>query len=207
MSFAQKWILLARILRPQGRKGEVLADLFTDFAERFSSRPDVWLAPAGFAETQDSGGAAETHEPQAAKVIAHWLPTGRNAGRIVLQFSGVDSISTAEQLSGKEVLIPSEARMPLEEGAVYISDLMGCTVYDNGTAIGVVEDVEFATTADGTRRLEDAAPLLAVRTSNDREVLIPFAKQYLLEVNIEARSVRMTLPEGLTQVNGADAVH
>ena len=201
MAAALKWTLLARILRPQGRKGEVLADLFTDFAERFASRPDVWLAPAGFTETD----ASDVHEPQAAKVIAHWLPVGRNSGRIVLKFSGVDSISAAEQLSGREVVVPFEARMPLEDGSVYISDLMGCTVYDNGAAIGVVDDVQFATTADGARRLEDAAPLLVVQSPDGREVLAPFAKEYLVEVNMEARSIRMVLPEGLTQVNSIDA--
>ena len=95
--------------------------------------------------------------------------------------------------------------MPLDDGSVYISDLMGCTVYDNGAAIGVVDDVQFATTADGTRRLDDAAPLLVVQTPDKHEVLVPFAKEYLVEVNTEARSIRMELPEGLTQVNSGDA--
>ena len=205
MPSVQKWTLLARILRPQGRKGEVLADLFTDFAERFASRPDVWLAPPGFIEAQEAEEPRAAHEPQAAKIAAQWLPVGRNAGRIVLQFSGVDSISAAERLSGREVVVPFEARMPLEDGSVYISDLMGCTVYDNGAAIGVVDDVQFATTADGTRRLDDAAPLLVVQAPDKHEVLVPFAKEYLVEVNTEARSIRMELPEGLTQVNSGDA--
>jgi 16S rRNA processing protein RimM len=205
MPSASKWTLLARILRPQGRKGEVLADLFTDFPERFAARPEVWLAPAGFIDGHEDGAAAAAQEPQPSKVIAHWLPVGRNAGRIVLQFAGVDSISAAEQLAGKEVVVPSEARMPLEDGAVYISDLVGCTVYDAAEAIGIVNDVQFATSADGTRRLDDAAPLLVVQTSGDDEVLVPFANEYLLEVNTDTRTIRMALPEGLTQVNSTEA--
>jgi 16S rRNA processing protein RimM len=200
MSSAAQWTLLARILRPQGRKGEVLADLFTDFPERFASRGSVWLASGGFAES-----TVERHEPEPAEVIAHWLPVGRNAGRIVLQFAGIDSISAAEQLAGKEVVVPAEARMPLEPGAAYISDLIGCTVYDGGEAVGTVEDVQFATTPDGTRRLEDAAPLLVVQAPDQSEILIPFVNEYLVELDSAGKAIRMALPEGLTKVNEPDA--
>jgi 16S rRNA processing protein RimM len=178
----------------------VLADLFTDFPERFASRPAVWLASGRFAEAETT----ERHEPEPAEVVAHWLPVGRNAGRIVLQFAGVDSISAAEQLAGKEVVVPAEARMPLESGAAYISDLIGCTVYDGGEAVGTVEDVQFATTPDGTRRLEDAAPLLVVQAPDQGEILIPFANEYLVELDSAGKSIRMTLPEGLTKVNAPD---
>ena len=205
MHAAPKWTLLARILRPQGRKGEVLADLFTDFPERFASQPDVWLAPPGFVDAQETRAAETGQEPQTSKVLAHWLPVGRNAGRVVLQFAGVESISAAELLTGKEVVVPSDARMPLEDGSVYISDLVGCTVYDKDEAIGTVDDVQFATTADGSRRLDDAAPLLVVRARGDREVLVPFASKYLLRVDTQARSIRMALPEGLVQINNDDS--
>jgi 16S rRNA processing protein RimM len=204
MPSAPKWTLLARILRPQGRKGEVLADLFTDFPERFAARPEVWLASSGFIDANPDGAAAAAQEPRPSKVIAHWLPVGRNAGRIVLHLSGIDSISAAEQLAGTDVVVPSEERMPLEDGAVYISDLVGCTLYDNGIAVGTVEDVQFATTADGTRRLDDAAPLLVVQGDNG-EVLVPFVNEYLVELNTEARFIRMELPEGLARVNSAEA--
>lgn len=197
------WTLLARILRPQGRKGEVLAELFTDFPDRFATRPDIWLAPNGF--TEHSGKAGTNADPQPAKVTDYWLPVGRNAGRIVLQLAGTDSISAAEQLAGKELVIPSELRMPLENGAVYISDLVGCTVYDADEVIGTVEDVQFATTPDGTRRLEDAAPLLVIQSPARAELLIPFVNNYLRQVDTENRVIRMELPPGLTQVNGADA--
>jgi 16S rRNA processing protein RimM len=204
MQPALKWTLLARILGPQGRKGEVLADLFTDFPERFASRPDVWLAPAGFIDALETGADRGPEEPQASKVIAHWLPVGRNAGRIVLHFAGVDSISAAELLTRKEVVVPLEARMPLEGGAVYISDLVGCAVYDDGELVGTVSDVQFATTADGTRRLDDAAPLLVLQSPGGHEILVPFVNEYLSQVDTEARSIEMRLPEGLTQVNRAD---
>ena len=198
MASDASWVLLAHILRPQGRKGEVLADLFTDFPERFTEHPQVWLAPSGFAED-----ASASATPQPSEVTAHWLPTGRNAGRIVLHLAGITSINEAEALAGKEVVVPASERTPLEPGAVYISDILGATVFDHDTPIGTVQDMEFPTTPDGLRRLEDAAPLLSVLSPSGDEILIPFASSYIVEVDLPNRAVRMNLPEGLTDINRA----
>src|SRR5438105_6530054 len=178
MASSTEWVLLARILRPQGRKGELLADLFTDFPDRFTDHPGVWLAPNGF--TEGSAGPASV-TPVQSQVKAHWLPVGRNAGRIVLHLAGIESISDAENLNGQEVVVPVSERLPLEADAAYVSDLIGCTVYDGETALGVVEDVQFPTTSDGSR-LEDAAPLLVLASQNGGEVLIPFAKAFLVGI-------------------------
>jgi 16S rRNA processing protein RimM len=194
-----QWVVLARILRPQGRKGEVLAELLTDFPERFASHPRVWIAPQGFA---DSAIAAPELARQ-IEVASHWLPVGRNAGRIVLGFAGVESIEQAENLASEEVVVPVRERVPLEAGAAYISDLIGCSVYDRDSLVGVVEDVQFPTTPDGTRRLEEAAALLAVISAEGDEVLVPFASAFVVEIDTAAKAIRMALPEGLVQVNRA----
>jgi 16S rRNA processing protein RimM len=200
MESPSQWIVLAHILRPQGRRGEVLADLFTDFPERFGQHPQVWLAAQGFAEKAAAGSIAGP-PAESAEVASHWLPVGRNAGRIVLHFAAVDSIEQAERLIGKDVLVPLADRMQLSPGAAYISDLIGCTVYDRGRALGVVDSVEFPTTPDGLRRLEDAAPLLSVASPDGSEILIPFATEFLLELDVAAKSIRMALPEGLAEIN------
>lgn len=187
------WIVLAHLLRPQGRKGEMLAELFTDFPERFEESTRVFLAPSGF--------EGEEYEARPAEVVAFWLPVGKNQGRIVLQFAGVETISDAEAIAGLEVLVPREERLPLEDDSVYISELIGCTVYDGATAIGVVEDVQFTMTADGARRLTDAAPLLAVEALAGNEILIPFVKAFLVRVNTESKQIEMKLPEGLLEIN------
>lgn len=187
------WIVLAHLLRPQGRKGELLADLFTDFPERFENQRRVFLAAPGF--------KGEAGDARPAEVVAFWLPVGKNEGRVVLQFAGIDSISDAESIAGKDVLIPREERLPLDDESVYISELVGCTVYDGSQLVGVVEDVQFAMTADGGRRIEDAAPLLAVRSPEGDEVLIPFAKAFLVSMNTAAKRIDMTLPAGLVEVN------
>lgn len=199
METTSQWIVLAHILRPQGRKGELLADLFTDFPERFAEHPQVWLAPQGFADQAGDAPSRASAEP--AEVTSHWLPLGRNAGRIVLHFAGVDTIEQAEKLAGKEVLVPLTERLPLDPGASYISDLVGCTIYDRGAALGVVDSVEFPTTPDGTRRLEEAAPLLAITSPEGDEILVPFANAFLLDLNVATKTIRMALPEGLAEIN------
>ena len=187
------WIVLAHLLRPQGRKGEVLAELFTDFPERFEEQRRVFLAAPGFEGRQA--------EVRPVDVVAFWLPVGKNEGRVVLQFAGIDTISDAESIAGKDVLVPSEERLPLDDESVYISELIGCTVLDGLLAVGVVEDVQFAMTADGARRLDEAAPLLVVRSLEGDEILLPFAKAFLVRVDTEAKRIDMTLPEGLIDVN------
>lgn len=192
------WIALAHLLRPQGRKGELLAELFTDFPERFEERKQVFLAPPGF--------EGEAAQARAADVVAFWLPVGKNEGRIVLQFAGIESISDAEKLAGLEVIVADEERMPLDDESIYISELIGCAVYDSSTAVGVVADVHFPATADGTRRLDEAAPLLEVTSTDGEEILIPFAKAFVVSIDTEAKRIDMALPKGLVDVNRSTRV-
>lgn len=197
-----QWVVLAHLLRPQGRKGEILAELLTDFPEDFRDRERVFLAPPDFAGPEAQARLVE--------IARFWLPVGRNQGRIVLHIKGVDSITAAEALSGLEIVAPSSERHLLEEDATYISDLIGCVVFDlalpsQPVEIGVVVDVHFATTPDGSRRLRDAAPLLAVESPQGDEVLIPFAKAFLLSLDPEHKRIEMSLPLGLVEINRASA--
>jgi 16S rRNA processing protein RimM len=190
------WLTVAHLLRPQGRKGELLAELLTDFPERFETHKRVYLASPGF-----TGTAAEA---RSAEVAHFWLPVGRNEGRIVIHLSGSDSIESAEKLMGLDVLIPESERLELDDDANYVSDLIGCTVYDQASgedvAIGTVSDVQFATTPDGARRLEEAAPLLELEGLEGEEILIPFAEHFLLSVDVAAKKILMRLPDGLLEI-------
>lgn len=193
---ATQWIVLAHLLRPQGRKGELLAELLTDFPERFEGEKRVFLAPPNFAD--------DGTQVRAAEVVSFWLPVGKNEGRIVLQFAGVDSISAAEGIAGLDVVVPYSERLPLDDESEYISDLIGCTVYDGPIAVGVIDDVQFPSSPDGARKLAEAAPLLVVLSPEGDEILIPFAKAFLVGVNVKQKRVDMTLPEGLVEVNRAN---
>jgi len=192
---ASSWIVLAHLLRPQGRKGELLAELLTDFPERFEEQRRVFLAAPNF--------AGKEAEARAAEVVSFWLPVGKNEGRIVLQFAGIDSITTAEGLAGLDVIVPYEERVPLDEESEYISDLIGCMVYDGSIAVGLINDVQFPATPDGGRKLAEAAPLLVVLSADGDEILIPFAKAFLVGVKVKEKRVDMVLPEGLVEVNRA----
>ncbi len=116
----------------------------------------------------------------------------RHKGLLIFKFGGVDSISDAELLIGSELQVPSSQRSPLEEGWTYVSDLVGCTVLDQGREIGKLEDVHFGA---------GEAPLLIVRDRAKRLVEIPFAAAYLDSANVAAKQIHMHLPEGLLEVN------
>lgn len=185
---AESWVWLARIRRPQGRKGEVLAEILTDFPEKFAERRSLWL----LSPTSPSA------PPRPVSLTAHWI----HKGAIVLHFAGIDSISDAETLTGLIVAIPSGQRAPLGDSEFYIADLVGCTLIDvappQPATIGVIEDVD---------RAAGPVPLLIVRSTHSGEVLIPFAKAYLRRVDLAARLIQMALPDGLTTLNTPDAPH
>ena len=109
---AGEFITIARVLGPQGRRGEVMAELHTDFPERFEERRQLsGLAPDG--------------SRRELQLEEHWF----HKGGVVLKFAGVDSISDAEQLKGWEVQVPREQRTELEPGATYVSEIVGCDVW------------------------------------------------------------------------------
>ncbi len=190
---ATAWTVLAHLLRPQGRKGEILAELLTDFPALFGERDQLYLAAAGF-----DGPPADA---RAVQVIGHWLPVGRNQGRVVLHLAGIDSIEQAETLSHLEVIVPDEARVELAEDEEYIDDLVECQVFDGATLVGTVTGVEFPTTADGTRRLAEAAPRLTVTAPNGDEVLIPYVQSFLITLSVDQKRIDMQLPAGLLELN------
>jgi 16S rRNA processing protein RimM len=183
---AGEWVWLARCRHPQGRKGEVFADLLTHFPEKFEQRRKLWLLAEGA-----SKGASVP--PREAELTNHWL----HKGGIVLHFAGVDSITAAEGLKGLVVAIPLAERATLDRDEVYIGDLIGCRLVDVGgpepVVVGEIEDVD-----------QTAGPvaLLVVRGAAG-EVLVPFARSYLRRVDLEGKRVEMALPEGLAELNAA----
>ena len=203
----ENWVWLARIRRPQGRKGEVLAEILTDFPHKFAERRRLWLLPAASVGASASVGApglsqlgtGETKptdsQARTVELTNHWL---HKAG-IVLHFAGVDSISAAEELKGMVVAVPQTERAPLAEDETYIGDLIGCVLVDvagaEAVTVGEIEDVD---------RSGGAAPLLVLRGARG-EVLIPFAKSYLRRVDLEGKRVEMALPEGLVDLNAPGA--
>jgi 16S rRNA processing protein RimM len=184
----EQWVTLARIVRPQGRRGELLSDLFTDFPEQFTEQPRVSLLTPAAARIP-------------ATVESHWMPTGRSAGRIVLKFAGTDSITDAEKLAGYQVQIPAEQRLKLDDETHYVEDLIGCTLVDGENEIGIIEDLHFPLDSEG-RRLQDAASIFVVKRPNGDELLIPFANAFVRNIDTAAKRIEMNLPGGLLEMNG-----
>ncbi len=193
----QRWVLVARILRPRGNKGEVAAELLTDFPERLTRLREVFVGHV------ESG-------PRLHAVKSCWL-SQNHRGQAVFHFEGVQSISDAEKLRGLEVFLPFEERVVLLAGQYFISDLVGCSVFENAkipsalasspcsvaeapALLGTVRDVQF--TGEGV----SGTPLIVVDTSQG-ELLVPLAEDICTRIDTAARRIDVTLPEGLGNLN------
>jgi 16S rRNA processing protein RimM len=168
------FITLARIVKTQGRHGEVAAEVHSDVPNRFAPGMKLFAL----------GGADARRELEIEDLWPHkeWL---------VFKFAGIDSISAAEEFVGAELQVPRSQRAQLETGWTYVSDLAGCTLFDQGHEIGCIEDVQFGA---------GEAPLLIVR-GGSKSFEIPFAEAYLESLNLARREVRMNLPAGMLELN------
>lgn len=176
-----QFVTVARLLRPQGRRGEVAAEILTDFPERLAKLSSVYLTDGRSA-------------PRAVNLRGCWISQSRG-GQAIFHFEGADSISDAEKLVGLEVQIPFAARMPLPGGSYYVTDLIGCEVRDvQGRAVGRVRDVQ--STGESTA----GTPLLVI-DAPEGELLIPLALEICVRVDVNARSIEVNLPEGLRELN------
>lgn len=187
----QHWIAVARLMRPQGRRGELLAEPLTDLAEVFASG-------RAFRMTSSS---ANVGSAPSVTLEDSWRPQGRNAGRLVLKLIGINSISEAEALQGKELFLP-EADLPALEADTYlVRDLIGCSLYNADQLLGHISDLQFPIGPDGHTRVADAADLLVVDPPNappgTEPTLVPFVKAWLTSVDLDTRRITMNLPDGL----------
>jgi 16S rRNA processing protein RimM len=171
-----EFITLARVLKTQGRCGEVGAEVHSDVPGRFAAGMKLLVLP----KSQDSRRELEVEDLWPHK------------GLLVLKFCGVDSMSEAELLIGSELQVPAAERADLKPGWNYVSDLIGCTVLDRAREIGRIEEVQFGA---------GEAPLLIVANGAGKKFEVPFAQAYLEGVDIAQRQVRMNLPEGILEVN------
>ncbi len=101
-------------------------------------------------------------------------------------------MDAAKTLRGIEIQIPIEERARLGAGNYYVSDLVGCEVWERGaaSALGLVRDVEFP----------GGVPLLAIETA-EGEVLVPLATEFCLQINVKTKRIEVALPEGLRDLN------
>lgn len=175
------YVTLARILRPQGRRGEVAAEILTDFTERLKTLP-----------------AAELWDGQSqrrpVKIRTCWV-TVAHEPQAVFHFEGCDSISDAERLVGLEIQVPIADRVPLGRGRYYITDLIGCELRDReGNLLGKVAEVQpVGEEISGT-------PVLVADTPAG-ELLIPLAEEICTNIDVAGKRIEVSLPDGLRELN------
>lgn len=195
-----RWLQIARVLKPRGNKGEVAAELLSDFSARFSALSHIYLAK-------------ESGTPYRVAVERFWMDQN-HPGQGVFHFEGSHTISDAEKFRGLDVLLPIEERVALPAGQYFVTDLIGCTVFEIATGESKLAspacDAEIAPRVIGTVRDvffpgESVAgtPLLQVLTPSG-ELLIPLAEDICKRIDVGSRRIDVILPEGLQGVNAPD---
>ena len=196
----REWVLVARIVRPRGNKGEVLAELFTDHASRLANFQNLFVRKGQEA-------------PRSMGLQNFWVDRNHPEHGI-FHFAGCPSIDAAEKLRGLDVLIPVADRVELPAGNYFVSDLIGCTVFEIPSeqtklsspvcameeaprVLGAVTDVFFP--GEGTA----GTPLLQVETPAG-ELLVPLAVDICRSIDVAARRIDVTLPEGLSDLNAGE---
>lgn len=170
-SGADDLVVIARAVRTHGLKGEIVAELLTDFPERFEDLDELILvSPAG--------------ERKLGQLEAHWF----QKDRVVLKLAGYDDVDRAKELVGYDFAVPEADRVPLEEDEFYDWELEGCTVRAGDGNIGEVRSV---------MRTGGAAPVLVVADDSGTERLVPLAAEIVVSIDKATRVILIDPPEGL----------
>lgn len=168
-------VAIAKALKTRGLRGELVAEILTDFPERFEKTKVVFaLKP----------------DVQAIKLnlASFWF----QKNRIILKFEDVDSIEAAEKLINCEICIPESEAVELETDEFFDWELEGCAVESiDGKALGKVREI---------MRTGGTEVLVVTNADNDKkDFLIPFATAICVQVDVENKLIQVDLPEGLLE--------
>jgi len=171
---SEEFISVARIARTRGLRGELVADLLTDFPERFEGLESLLaVRPTG--------------EREQLRLEEHWF----QGHRIILKFVGYDSIEAAKALVGSELVVPESERIELPQGQFYFWELAKCQVENPaGERLGQVREV----------MRTGGVEMLVVENQAGREWLIPMAEDICVEIDVENKLIRIDPPEGLLEL-------
>ncbi len=161
---------IARIVKKRGVRGEVAAELLTDFPERFSSLDEVRIF----------NGEKEYWE----EIENHWF----HKNRVILKFRGRDCPEEVEELIGGDVQVSEDQRVSLPQDSYYHSDLIGCKVLENEEVLGGVTGI-LETGAAGCN--------LVVTRDDGGEFMVPLVREFVLKVDVGKKVIQVNLPSGL----------
>lgn len=167
-------IIVARAVRTRGLKGELVADVLTDFPTRFESVKHLFgVAPGG--------------ERKQLELENYWFQNDR----MVLKFSGYDSVDSAKSLVGYEFGLPEAERVELPEDEYYDWELEGCLVADkSGAVIGTVREI----------LRTGGVELLVIENEQRHEYLIPMVAPIVTEIDVTRKKILVDPPEGLLEL-------
>lgn len=163
-------VVIARAVKPRGLKGEIVAELLTDFPERFENLEElVLVAPDG--------------DRKKNRLEGYWFQNDR----VILKLAGCDDVETAKELTGSEFAVPESERVPLDEDQYYDWELEGCAVRVGNEAIGTVQSI---IKTGGTE-------ILKIVDESGRERLVPLADSIVVEINTAEKLIVVDPPDGL----------
>ena len=166
-------IVIARAVRTHGLKGEVVAELLTDFPERFEGLHElVVVSPSG--------------ERKLGQLEDYWF----QKNRVVLKLADYDDVDKAKELVGFDFAVPESERVPLDEDEYYDWELEGCTVKVGNESIGEVRSV----------MRTGGAEILVVKDQAGKEQLVPLATPIVVAVDVAAKTIVIDPPEGLLEL-------
>jgi len=167
-------VAVGRIVRPQGRRGEVRLESLTDDPDRLTELSECYLVPPPNGERRS-------------------VETVRFQGGVpVVKLADVESIDVAETLVGRFVSVPRAAVRPLPPDRFYHFDLVGCAVWTpEGTQLGTLADVVPGTGHD-----------FWILRAGARECMIPAVSAIVERVDLVGRVVVIRPPDGLLELEG-----
>ena len=167
-------IVVAHIVKVRGLRGEVVADLLTDFPDRFENLKSLTGIPAEGSQ-------------RSLQIEEHWF----HLNRLVLKFAGFDSIDEARQLVGYDLAIPADERIELPQDSFYEWELIGSRVETiGGETVGEVERIIRT----------GGVEMLKVVDESGRDRLIPMAADIVVEIDKDKKLIRIDPQEGLLEL-------
>jgi 16S rRNA processing protein RimM len=167
------WLTLATVLKPRGNKGELIVDLHTSGIERLGEVQQV------------SCFESASTPPKILEIEEAWM----HQEKAVVKFAGIDSIDAANTLRGIDLCIPLAARRQPKAGEVFLSDLIGCQIFDSKESLlGTVQDI-----------FEEGSQVWLQLDTN--EALVPYVPAFFPHMDLPNKRLVADLPEGLLEVN------
>ncbi len=167
-------VFVARAVKVRGLKGEIVAELLTDFPERFANIKElIALSPSG--------------DQTVVKISDYWF----QKDRIVLSFDGIDDVDAAKTLVGYKFAVPESDRVPLPKDHFYDWELEGCSVQTvGGNKIGKVREI----------MRTGGVEVLVIADENAKEYLVPMADSIIVRIDTPRKSIVIDPPEGLLEL-------